>query len=204
MASCTLHNSAPFNQPLLRFLFHIQFRMFVLRRRIRPSQDIVLAFLASLWLSLPSSTYAQDPFNCKLSLDNGKSTYDLTTIAGEHVISRTRVTPPSSQYEEVRFDMCADLAKKEGIADGDQVRPRVYQSFCIAYNLSFSFTQCAPGTRACLTATNKKADADDRVIYTVPLAVSSSLDPEVSRLSCTLNLPISNVMIVSHITIFVL
>ena len=79
-------------------------------------------FLASLWLSLPTGIHAQDPFDCKVSLDGGKTSYDLMTIAGEHSISRTRITPPTSMFEEVRFDLCADLQKKEGVADGDQVR----------------------------------------------------------------------------------
>ena len=94
----------------------------LLRQQSMAHESLFLVFLASLWLSLPTAIHAQDPFDCKVSLDGGKASYDLTTIAGEHSISRTCVTPPTSQFEEVRFDLCADLPRKEGVADGDQVR----------------------------------------------------------------------------------
>lgn len=64
-----------------------------------------------------------------MALDGGKAFYDLTTLAGERSISRTRVTPPTNMYEEMRFDLCADLSRKEGVAEGDQVRHVIYCIF---------------------------------------------------------------------------
>lgn len=79
-----------------------------------------LAF-AHLLLSL--GVTAQDgtnPFDCHVRT-NGL-TYDLTHLQGEHTVSRTRETPPSSWVDSVRFDLCADLKLQDGVAAGDQVR----------------------------------------------------------------------------------
>jgi hypothetical protein len=54
-------------------------------------------------------------FDCHLSVDSFK--YDLTTLAGERTLSRTRDTPPTVMEDIVRFDLCAEL----GVKDGDQV-----------------------------------------------------------------------------------
>jgi hypothetical protein len=64
---------------------------------------------------------AQDDFDCKPTI--GKLKYDLTALAGEHVISRTRETPPSTMLDELRFNLCADLTMKDGVKEGDQVCP---------------------------------------------------------------------------------
>ncbi len=85
----------------------------IIRRRIP------LQLLSSLLLF--SLAWAQDyePFDCKVTLDDLK--YDLTGIAGEHSVSRERDLPPTKMRDTLRFSLCADLKKQDGIADEDQV-----------------------------------------------------------------------------------
>jgi len=133
-----------------------------------PPRKYRLATSALLVLSLLScdrqltQVYAQSGFDCRISLEGGKRKFDLTNLAGEHTLTRTRETPPSVVIDEVRFDMCKDLELKQGVEDQDQ---------------------CPTGTRACLTMTNQKGSNSDRVITVIPLAISSSLNPEITPLS---------------------
>lgn len=80
--------------------------------------------LLSLFFLLSSPSFVQaedsDPFNCHVT-SNGLN-YDLTKLAGEHTISRTRDTPPSTMVDSLRFDLCADLKAQDGVAEADQVR----------------------------------------------------------------------------------
>ncbi|KII92470.1 hypothetical protein PLICRDRAFT_103090 [Plicaturopsis crispa FD-325 SS-3] len=105
---------------------------------------------------------AQDDasFDCHLTIDSYK--YDLTQLAGEHTVSRTRDTPPSSMVDTLRFDLCAELKPQDGIAESDQ---------------------CPSGTRACLTKTNKKTNQADRIVAVVPIAQTSSLNAQSSAQS---------------------
>ena len=141
---------------------------------------------SSFWLSLAFANLlfalgvtAQDgnnPFNCHVQTND--LTYDLIPLQGEHTVSRTRETPPSSWVDSIRFDLCADLKPQDGVAAGDQVRSHPNTRFQVAiYSLSPS-TQCPAGTRACLTKTNRKSDSSDRVVAVIPLAQSSTLDPK--------------------------
>lgn len=111
-----------------------------LRRRI---------FLLSL---LAPFTLAQDAFNCHVTLNDSRQ-YDLSSLAGEQTVQWTRETPPTSWVDELSFDLCDDLSKKDGVAEDDQ---------------------CPPGTRACLTETNKKEGDGDRIVSVIPLAQSAS------------------------------
>ncbi|KAG8888213.1 hypothetical protein FRB98_008153 [Tulasnella sp. 332] len=72
------------------------------------------------------------------------------------IISRTRSSPPSTFDDELRFNLCDVLKKKEG------------------YD---SLDQCPSGTLACFTELNKKPnDGAERVTAVVPLAVDNALD----------------------------
>lgn len=82
----------------------------IIRRR-----HLLISFLIQ-W-SLVSAQ--DDPFNCHLT-SNGLS-FDLTKLTGEHKVSRTRDTPPSTMFDELRFDLCEDLKKLDNVADADQV-----------------------------------------------------------------------------------
>ena len=78
--------------------------------------------LAFAHLILSLGVTAQDdtnPFDCHVRT-NGL-TYDLTPLQGEHTVSRTRETPPSSWVDSVRFDLCGDLKLQDGVAASDQV-----------------------------------------------------------------------------------
>jgi len=131
---------------------------------------------SSFWLSLTFANLlfalgvtaqdGNDPFNCRVRTND--LTYDLTPLQGEHTVSRTRDTPPSSWIDSVRFDLCADLKPQDGVAAGDQ---------------------CPTGTRVCLTKTNRKGDNSDRVVSVIPLAQSSTLDPKYTHIVPTNDKP---------------
>ncbi|KZP34625.1 hypothetical protein FIBSPDRAFT_810007 [Athelia psychrophila] len=125
---------------------------------LRPLQlPVTLLFL------LPSLIAAQDnPFDCQNRLAIQSLSFDLSKLAGEHSISRTRETPPSTVVDEVRFNVCSDLKALEGVSEHDQ---------------------CPTGTRACLTQTNKKGSENDRIVSVIPVAQSSVLQPESAALS---------------------
>lgn len=127
---------------------------------------------------LQSLANAQNnPFDCHVTTNS--LTFDLTNLAGEHKVSRTRSTPPSTMLDELRFDLCEDLKKLDNVADTDQVRCVFYSSAHI-----LNVIQCPSGSRACLTKTNKKGDEKDRIIAVISIAQSSSLNPEHSALTC--------------------
>ena len=73
---------------------------------------------ALLLLSATGVT-AQEPFDCKISSDG--LSWDLTKLAGEHTVSRERETPPTKFRDDIRFNLCEDLTRKDDAADKDQV-----------------------------------------------------------------------------------
>jgi hypothetical protein len=118
-------------------------------------------FEFALFLAFLGTSFAEDnPFDCHLTVNS--LAYDLTKLTGEHTISRTRETPPSSMFDLVRLDLCEDLKTKESIDEKDQ---------------------CSKGTRVCLTTTNKKGDDPDRVVAVIPIAETALLKPEFKALS---------------------
>jgi len=116
----------------------------------------------SLFLLLSSLVSAAEeaPFDCHITLASAK--YDLTKLAGPHTVSRTRDTPPTTMVDTLTFDLCADLKAQDGVKDKDQ---------------------CEPGTRACLTKTNKKEGDTDRIVSVIPIAQASVLKPDFVALS---------------------
>ena len=96
------------------------------RRQHRPL--ISGASLLPLFLLLSLSTLgdaADDTLDCSkpISLEVGGAPrqFDLSSLAGVHVLDRQRGTPPTRMVDEVRFDLCADLPQKDGVAKSDQV-----------------------------------------------------------------------------------
>lgn len=88
---------------------------------------------------------ADEPFDCHPTI--GPAKYDLTSLKGEHTISRTREMPPSSMEDIVTFDLCAEIQKKDGVPDVDQVRR--WRLGCIpqSYGSSFHFSvQAVPSS----------------------------------------------------------
>ncbi|KAG9012528.1 hypothetical protein FRB94_005845 [Tulasnella sp. JGI-2019a] len=60
------------------------------------------------------------PWNCKAEI--GAYSWDLTALNKEKTISRTRSSPPSTFEDEVRFNLCDVIKKREGYDSLDQVR----------------------------------------------------------------------------------
>ncbi|GBE81152.1 autophagy-related protein 27 [Sparassis latifolia] len=120
----------------------------ILRRTIR-----VFAYTLLQLFSLVSAQDDGSPFDCHITSGNLK--YDLTALAGEHTVSRTRMSPPTEMIDSVAFNLCADLQQKDGVGAQDQ---------------------CPSGTRACLTKTNRKEGEADRIFAVIPLAKSSTTD----------------------------
>lgn len=85
---------------------------------LRPLQlPVTLLFL------LPSLIAAEDnPFDCSNKLSIDSLNFDLSKLAGEKSISRTRDRPPTTVLDELRFNVCADLVKLDGASEQDQVR----------------------------------------------------------------------------------
>ncbi|KAF8893772.1 autophagy-related protein 27 [Infundibulicybe gibba] len=128
-------------------------------RRNSPTTS-TFPFILLLLLFSPSLAQDEAVFDCKPSVNN--LNFDLTTLSGEHSVSRTRETQPSTMIDMLRFDLCAELKPQDGVAERDQ---------------------CPHGTRACLTTTNKKSDESDRVVAVVPIAQTSTLKPTFDNLS---------------------
>jgi len=83
--------------------------------------------------------------------------FDLTSLSGEHVINRTRETPPTTMVDSLRFNLCAGLEPQGNLPEQEQ---------------------CEPGTIFCLTKINKKLKEEDRVIAVIPIAQMSTLEPK--------------------------
>ncbi|RPD54754.1 hypothetical protein L226DRAFT_534876 [Lentinus tigrinus ALCF2SS1-7] len=114
-----------------------------------PVSRIVLLTLVS---ALAAAAQDDDkPFDCHITL--GNINYDLTSLAGEHTVSRELQLPPSTIEDKVTFNLCEDLTHKSEVPDDDQ---------------------CPSGTRACLIRTSRKGDKDSQVISVIPLANSSA------------------------------
>lgn len=89
---------------------------------IRRSQRRELLALLSILLfdNFLLQVHALADFDCHITVN--EASFDLTSLAGEHVINRTRSTPPTTMIDSLRFDLCADLNMIEGLAEYDQVR----------------------------------------------------------------------------------
>lgn len=79
-------------------------------RRLLPS---LFLFYGALYVN------ADTPFDCKVAFEN--INFDLTSLAGEHVVNRTRDTSPSKTMDLLRLDLCNDLKTLEGVPEHDQV-----------------------------------------------------------------------------------
>ena len=135
--------------------------------------------LVSLLVAVVASAAQDDgesgtPFNCHISYSD--LNFDLTGLAGQHTLTRTRQTPPTTTIDTLIFNLCEDLQPQDGVDDADQVSASVVY-FCLpvysprACNV---FKQCPPYTRACLTMTNQKEGAGDRITAVIPLGNSSA------------------------------
>lgn len=61
----------------------------------------------------------QATFDCHVSAEGAD--FDLSKLAGEHTVNRTRNLPPTKMIDSLRFNLCADIQPLEGVAESDQV-----------------------------------------------------------------------------------
>jgi hypothetical protein len=92
---------------------------------LRPLSTLPAALLSLLLLTVPVALADEDsPFDCQATVEGVK--FDLRSLAGEHTANQTRILPPSSTVDLLRFDLCADLKKAENVDERDQVRHHIY------------------------------------------------------------------------------
>jgi Autophagy-related protein 27 len=84
--------------------------------------------LAFIFVIVLNVIYAKSDstFDCHVTIENIK--FDLTSLSGEHVISRTRETPPTTMNDSLRFDVCQDLETLGDLSEQDQVRSALISS----------------------------------------------------------------------------
>lgn len=83
---------------------------------LRPQQHLALIFVIVLNIIHAKS---DSTFDCSVTIEH--ITFDLTSLAGEHVITRTRETPPTTMVDSLRFNLCADLESQGDLPEQDQV-----------------------------------------------------------------------------------
>ncbi|KAK0461077.1 autophagy-related protein 27 [Desarmillaria tabescens] len=108
-----------------------------------------------------ASVLADDELDCHITVSPSVK-FDLTSLGGEHTVSRRRDTPPTTMVDSVRLDLCSELSSQGGVNERDQ---------------------CPSHTRVCLTKTNEKEDADDRIISVIPIVQTSTANPSYKALS---------------------
>jgi hypothetical protein len=94
-------------------------------------------------------------FDCSVTAEHIK--FDLTSLAGERVLNRTRETPPTTMVDSLRFNLCADLEAQGNLPDQDQ---------------------CGTGTRVCMTKINKKDNEEDRITAVIPIVRTDTSEPQ--------------------------
>ncbi|KAG2043456.1 autophagy-related protein 27 [Suillus americanus] len=122
-------------------------------------QSLPATLLSLLLLLSHTVLVTAEDFDCHVT--TGGLKWDLTPLEGSHTLSRTRELPPTTMLDELTFNLCKDLEPMNGVPDDEQ---------------------CQSGTRACLRKTNKKHDNEDRVIAIIPVASTSTLEPEYLQL----------------------
>ena len=83
------------------------------RRRLQSPVSLLTLLLASLF----SVSSAQD--DCHPVVSGTK--FDFSSISGEHSVSWTRSTPPTTMQDSLRFNVCEELQPLDGIDKADQV-----------------------------------------------------------------------------------
>jgi hypothetical protein len=93
---------------------------------------------SSLWLLtlLLVAASAQPDSECHLNI--GDKMYDLSALSGEHTVSRTRQSPPTSMKDALRFNVCKQLSPLDGEDASEQVRvlahPWIFfRTICIVF-----------------------------------------------------------------------
>jgi hypothetical protein len=107
----------------------------ILRSRLH---EVALVCLYVLWNGVIFVT-ADTPFDCHLSLNNTK--FDLTSLAGVHVVNKTRETAPTTMIDSLRFDLCAELPTQSDLPESDQVHSPsesyIHEAHCHVHALHY-------------------------------------------------------------------
>jgi autophagy-related protein 27 len=83
---------------------------------LRPQHHLAFIFVFVLNILHAKS---DSPFDCLVTIEHFK--FDLKSLAGEHVLNRTRETPPTTMVDSLRFNLCADLESQGDLPGQDQV-----------------------------------------------------------------------------------
>lgn len=110
-ASVTTRTSLNVNRSSHPFLLAM-----ILRSRLYEVALICLYVLGNGVIFVTADT----PFDCYISLNHTK--FDLTSLAGVHVVNKTRETAPTTMIDSLRFDLCAELPTQSDLPESDQVR----------------------------------------------------------------------------------
>ena len=84
-----------------------------------------------LWQLIFSIYSAFADWNCKFTVPN-VGDYDLSGLAGQHTVERTRSTPPTSMIDRIIFDVCNELDQSQ-IPESERVRVPPTRSLLLTY-----------------------------------------------------------------------
>ena len=63
---------------------------------------------------------AQLDSNCNIAIRDKK--YDFSALSGDHTVSRSRSSPPTTMVDTLRFNVCKELSPLEDVDASEQVR----------------------------------------------------------------------------------
>ncbi len=84
-----------------------------------------------LWQLIFSIYPAFADWNCKFTVPN-VGDYDLSGLAGQHTVERTRSTPPTSMIDRIYFDVCNELDQSQA-PESERVRGPLPRSLLLTH-----------------------------------------------------------------------
>ena len=93
---------------------------------LRHSHRAHAASCALLLTLAAAGVAADDLFDCHATV--GELKYDLTSLAGQHTLTREGNTPPTKWKESLTFNLCEALPKNN-LPEGDQVSSTLSSMF---------------------------------------------------------------------------
>jgi hypothetical protein len=79
-----------------------------------------------LWQLIFSIYSAFADWNCRFTVPD-VGDYDLSGLAGQHTVQRTRSTPPTSMIDRIIFDVCNELDQSQ-TPESERVRAPLNRS----------------------------------------------------------------------------
>lgn len=93
----------------------------MLQTRRTPSSHLRILYVLLFGL-VSSTTVLAESLDCNSPVTVGEAKYDLKSLDKEHKLEQKEETPPTTNVWELRFNVCKEISKKEGVSDSDQVR----------------------------------------------------------------------------------